>query len=235
MSFADEGWMKITVYSFNQGGTIISRPQSGRYASPSSQRRVPWARFARVRQEYRVGVQRRRRQDIPRRGPALRKRCSPPRFDRSRARPSRISSRKNSTGAVPSVPASSVLLESHHHQSRRSPRRVELARGDGHGIASGGRRDPRSGCLSGIRSELARLWSRVKELGLPCLVFVNELDKDGASFDLSWISVNAAWVAAYAAVVALGQWRPVERVLDLLQQKVHLAQGDPTCRRLPIR
>lgn len=33
----------------------------------------------------------------------------------------------------------------------------------------------------GVRTELARLWSRIKELDLPCLAFVNGLDKEGAS------------------------------------------------------
>lgn len=35
----------------------------------------------------------------------------------------------------------------------------------------------------GVRTELARLWNLVKELELPCLVFVNGLDKEGASLD----------------------------------------------------
>ena len=35
----------------------------------------------------------------------------------------------------------------------------------------------------GVRTELARLWARIKELDLPCLVFVNGLDKEGASFE----------------------------------------------------
>ena len=39
------------------------------------------------------------------------------------------------------------------------------------------------GASSGIRSELVRVWSRVTALGLPCLLFLNELDKDGASLD----------------------------------------------------
>lgn len=34
-----------------------------------------------------------------------------------------------------------------------------------------------------VRTELARLWARINELDLPCLVFVNGLDKDGASFE----------------------------------------------------
>jgi len=36
---------------------------------------------------------------------------------------------------------------------------------------------------SGIRSELLRLWSHVKALGLPCLVFVNELEKESGSME----------------------------------------------------
>lgn len=36
---------------------------------------------------------------------------------------------------------------------------------------------------AGIRSELARVWSRVTTLGLPCLLFLNELDKGGTPVD----------------------------------------------------
>ena len=36
---------------------------------------------------------------------------------------------------------------------------------------------------SGIRTELVRLWKRIKELNLPCLVFVNGFDKEGASLE----------------------------------------------------
>ncbi|OQW37631.1 MAG: elongation factor G [Nitrospira sp. SG-bin1] len=35
----------------------------------------------------------------------------------------------------------------------------------------------------GVRTELARLWARIKELDLPCLLFVNGLDKEGALFE----------------------------------------------------
>ncbi|MDH4303721.1 MAG: elongation factor G [Nitrospira sp.] len=35
----------------------------------------------------------------------------------------------------------------------------------------------------GVRTELARLWARIKDLELPCLLFLNGLDKDGASFE----------------------------------------------------
>jgi elongation factor G len=36
---------------------------------------------------------------------------------------------------------------------------------------------------SGIRNELTRLWARIKERRLPCMIFVNELEKETTSFD----------------------------------------------------
>jgi len=36
---------------------------------------------------------------------------------------------------------------------------------------------------SGVRSALQRIWSMVRDSGLPCVVFVNDLDKDGTVFD----------------------------------------------------
>ena len=39
------------------------------------------------------------------------------------------------------------------------------------------------GVSSGIRSELVRVWSHITTLGLPCLLFLNELDKEGSSLD----------------------------------------------------
>jgi elongation factor G len=37
--------------------------------------------------------------------------------------------------------------------------------------------------VTGIRTELARLWARIKELELPCLFFVNGLDREEASVE----------------------------------------------------
>lgn len=35
----------------------------------------------------------------------------------------------------------------------------------------------------GVRTELARLWAKINDLELPCLLFLNGLDKDGTSFE----------------------------------------------------
>ena len=49
------------------------------------------------------------------------------------------------------------------------------------------------GGSSGIRSELVKVWSRIKALGLPTLLFLNELDKENASLQTKlWRCVNAS-------------------------------------------
>ncbi len=39
------------------------------------------------------------------------------------------------------------------------------------------------GGSSGVKSDLDRLWLKIQALGLPCLLFVNGLDKEGTSFE----------------------------------------------------
>jgi len=39
------------------------------------------------------------------------------------------------------------------------------------------------GAATGIRSEIERVWEYVQDHELPCLIFINELDKDGADFN----------------------------------------------------
>ena len=37
------------------------------------------------------------------------------------------------------------------------------------------------GAATGLRSEIERVWDLIQEHDLPCLIFINELDKEGAS------------------------------------------------------
>jgi elongation factor G len=77
------------------------------------------------------------------------------------------------------------------------------------------------GASSGIRSELIRVWSRVKALGLPCLLFLNELDKDGTSPDRA-----VAMCQRDLGIMPLPMSLPfdsgvqLDGVLDFLQQSV---------------
>jgi len=92
------------------------------------------------------------------------------------------------------------------------------------------------GASSGIRSDLIRLWSRVKTLGLPCLLFLNELDKDGASPDLV-VETCQRDLGIMPVPMSLPWCSGVqlEGVLDLLQQSVITSRTDiPTSQHLPI-
>jgi elongation factor G len=74
---------------------------------------------------------------------------------------------------------------------------------------------------SGIRSELARIWSRVKTLGLPCLLFLNELDKDGVSPDeVATLCQRDLGIMPLPMSLPFGRGAQLEGVLDLLQQSV---------------
>jgi elongation factor G len=77
------------------------------------------------------------------------------------------------------------------------------------------------GASSGIRSELARIWSRVKTLGLPCLLFLNELDKDGVFPDeVATLCQRDLGIMPLPMSLPFGRGAQLEGVLDLLQQSV---------------
>jgi len=77
------------------------------------------------------------------------------------------------------------------------------------------------GASSGIRSELVRIWSRIKTLGLPCLLFLNELDKDGVSLDEVATSCQRdLGIMPLPMSLPFGRGAQLEGVLDLLQQRV---------------
>ena len=77
------------------------------------------------------------------------------------------------------------------------------------------------GASSGIRSELVRIWSRVKTLGLPCLLFLNELDKDGVSLDeVATLCQRDLGIMPLPMSLPFGRGAQLEGVLDLLQQSV---------------
>jgi elongation factor G len=92
------------------------------------------------------------------------------------------------------------------------------------------------GASSGIRSELVRVWAHVRALGLPCLLFLNELDKDGVSHDEVVVMcqrdlglIPLPMSLPYRSGVQLAG------VLDLAQQRVITSHTEsPTIQQLPI-
>jgi elongation factor G len=81
--------------------------------------------------------------------------------------------------------------------------------------------------LSGLRSELTRLWSAVRDAHLPCLIFVNELDKDGASL-LSIVEAFQSEFETLAVPVTLpiGAGADLVGVADLLTDRALLSDSD---------
>ena len=83
------------------------------------------------------------------------------------------------------------------------------------------------GASSGVRSELIRVWSRVKALGLPCLMFLNELDKDTGSLDdIVEMCHRGLGITPLPMALPLGRGAQLEGVLDLLQQTVIMSRKE---------
>jgi elongation factor G len=92
------------------------------------------------------------------------------------------------------------------------------------------------GASLGIRSELVRVWSRIKALSLPCLLFLNELDKDGASIEeVLGICQRDLGIMPLPMSLPVGLGAQLDGVLDLVQQSVTTSRAEiPTFQQLPI-
>jgi elongation factor G len=93
------------------------------------------------------------------------------------------------------------------------------------------------GTSSGIRSELVRIWSRVRTLNLPCLLFLNEMDKDGDFLDkVAAMCQRDLGIMPLPMSLPYGNGAQLEGVLDLAQQRVIISRTEnPTVQQLPIQ
>lgn len=88
---------------------------------------------------------------------------------------------------------------------------------------------------TGLRTELSRLWARIKELDLPCLVFVNGLDRDGASLATALeICRTQLECPPVPMVLPMPTEGPPEAVIDLLQDRVVRSAAAPKAELAPI-
>ena len=89
---------------------------------------------------------------------------------------------------------------------------------------------------SGIRSELIKVWSRAKALGLPCLLFLNELDKDGTSLDgIIATCQRDLGIMPLPISLPFGSGVQLEGVLDLVRQNIMASHKEtPVFQQLPI-
>ncbi len=92
------------------------------------------------------------------------------------------------------------------------------------------------GASSGIRSDLTRVWSRITALGLPCLLFLNEMDKDDASLNgIVAMCQRDLGIVPLAMSLPYGRGAQLEGVLDLFQQHITTSGTEiPTVQHLAI-
>jgi elongation factor G len=92
------------------------------------------------------------------------------------------------------------------------------------------------GASTGIRSELIRVWSRVRALNVPCLVFLNELDKDRRSLDeVVAMCVRDLGIMPLPLSLPFGNGNQLDGVLDLVQQNVITSSTEaPKVQLLPV-
>ena len=80
---------------------------------------------------------------------------------------------------------------------------------------------------SGVRSALQRIWSMVRDSGLPCVVFVNDLDKDGTVFDNTVEDlIKELEVTAVPLILPMGSGAQLGDIVDVLQNRVVTLQPD---------
>ena len=74
------------------------------------------------------------------------------------------------------------------------------------------------GASTGVRTELERVWDQAQELELPCLLFINELDKERTNFDA--VLDDCAKVLELKGVpltIPFGQEAQLKGCIDLIQ------------------
>ena len=82
---------------------------------------------------------------------------------------------------------------------------------------------------SGVRTELVTMWTTAAELGLPCVLFVNDLDKEGTSLTSVLADCEQALECKLLPVtLPIGAGAQIEGVVDVLSAKAYRPQaGSP--------
>lgn len=90
--------------------------------------------------------------------------------------------------------------------------------------------------VMGVRSEIQRLWASIHDAGLPCIVFVNDLDKDGTDFaETVDALVKELEITAVPLTVPTGTGAQLTAVVDLLRNCVLTPHGDrPVPQEMPV-
>lgn len=90
--------------------------------------------------------------------------------------------------------------------------------------------------VTGVRSDLQRVWSLVEAAELPCLLFVNGLDKEGTQFEKTVEElINELGIAAVPLTLSVGSGPQMSGVVDLLQNCLVTVRSDrPQAEERPV-
>ncbi len=89
---------------------------------------------------------------------------------------------------------------------------------------------------TGVRSDLQRLWSLVDAAELPCLLFVNGLDKEGTQYERTVEElINELGITAVPLTLSMGRGPQMSGVVDLLQNRLVAVRSDgPQAEEAPV-
>lgn len=92
------------------------------------------------------------------------------------------------------------------------------------------------GAASGMRTELEKLWGAIADLGLPCVLFVNELDKERAAMEPVIKACEEALEIRTAPVtIPIGSEGHLEGVVHVVEKAAYRpATGSPKVQRADV-
>jgi elongation factor G len=81
--------------------------------------------------------------------------------------------------------------------------------------------------VSGVKGETEKIWGFAKDMGLPCMIFMNKLDKEGADHGEALNSINQTFkIPPVAVQIPLGTGDNFKGVIDLLKMKAIVYDGN---------
>lgn len=92
------------------------------------------------------------------------------------------------------------------------------------------------GAASGMRTELEKLWGTIADLGLPCVLFVNELDKERAAMEpVIKACEEALEIKTVPVTIPIGSEGQLEGVVHVMERAAYRpAAGNPKVQRAEI-
>ncbi len=81
--------------------------------------------------------------------------------------------------------------------------------------------------VSGVEVQTELVWDYASEFELPCLIVINKIDRDRASFERTMQSIESAWGRIAVPIqIPIGEEKDFKGVVDLLRNRSYVYQMD---------